>query len=88
VVGFSEALRQECARAGVRVTAIEPGWVDTELQGHNEHPAVVAGMEKAMEHIDKVLEADDVARAITFAVTQPPHVSLNEILIRPTTQTR
>jgi NADP-dependent 3-hydroxy acid dehydrogenase YdfG len=88
VVGFSEALRQECARAGVRVTAIEPGWVDTELQGHNEHPAVVAGMERAMEHIDKVLEADDIARAITFAVTQPPHVSINEILIRPTTQTR
>ena len=41
VVGFSEALRQECARANVRVTAIEPGWVDTELQGHNEHPLVV-----------------------------------------------
>jgi NADP-dependent 3-hydroxy acid dehydrogenase YdfG len=88
VVGFSEALRQECGRAGVRVTAIEPGWVDTELQGHNEHPAVVAGMKKAMEKVDRVLDADDIARAITFAVTQPPHVSINEILIRPTTQTR
>ncbi|HEU4803110.1 MAG TPA: SDR family NAD(P)-dependent oxidoreductase [Solirubrobacterales bacterium] len=86
VVGFSEALRQECSRAGVRVTAIEPGWVDTELQGHNEHPAVVAGMKKAMEKVERVLDADDIARAITFAVTQPPHVSINEMLIRPTTQ--
>ena len=88
VVGFSEALRQECARAGVRVTAIEPGWVDTELQGHNEHPAVVAAMKKAIEQIERVLDADDIARAITFAVTQPPHVSINEMLIRPTTPTR
>ena len=88
VVGFSEALRQECSHAGVRVTAIEPGWVDTELQGHNEHPAVVAGMKKAMEKVERVLDADDIARAITFAVTQPPHVSINEMLIRPTTQTR
>ena len=88
VVGFSEALRQECGRAGVRVTAIEPGWVDTELQGHNEHPAVVAGMKKAMEKVERVLDADDIARAITFAVTQPPHVSINEMLIRPTTSSR
>jgi NADP-dependent 3-hydroxy acid dehydrogenase YdfG len=86
VVGFSEALRQECSRAGVRVTAIEPGWVDTELQGHNEHPAVVAAMEKAIERVDRVLDAEDIARAIAFAVTQPAHVSINEMLIRPTTQ--
>jgi NADP-dependent 3-hydroxy acid dehydrogenase YdfG len=86
VVGFSEALRQECSRVGVRVTAIEPGWVDTELQGHNEHPLVDESMEKMIERIEKVLEADDIARAITFAVTQPPHVSINEMLIRPTKQ--
>jgi NADP-dependent 3-hydroxy acid dehydrogenase YdfG len=86
VVGFSEALRQECARAGVRVTAIEPGWVDTELQGHNEHPAVVAAMDRLIDKIDKVLEPEDIARTILFAVTQPQHVSINEVLIRPTTQ--
>ncbi len=88
VVGFSEALRQECSRAGVRVTAIEPGWVDTELQGHNEHPLVVERMNKLIETIDKILEPEDIARAITFAVTQPPHVSINEMLIRPTTSSR
>ena len=88
VVGFSEALRQECALAGVRVTAIEPGWVDTELQGHNEHPLVVERMNKLIETIDKILEPEDIARAIAFAVTQPPHVSINEMLIRPTTSSR
>ncbi len=40
VVGFSEALRQECVHANVRTTIIEPGFVDTELQGHNENPMV------------------------------------------------
>jgi len=88
VVGFSEALRQECALAGVRVTAIEPGWVDTELQGHNEHPLVVERMNKLIDTIDKILEPEDIARAIAFAVTQPPHVSINEMLIRPTTSSR
>ncbi len=88
VTGFSEALRQECALANVRVTAIEPGWVDTELQGHNEHPMVVEAMNEMIEKIDKILEPADIARAITFAVTQPPHVSINEMLIRPTTSAR
>jgi NADP-dependent 3-hydroxy acid dehydrogenase YdfG len=88
VVGFSEALRQECARANVRVTAIEPGWVDTELQGHNEHPLVVEGMNKLIKQIDKILEPEDISRAILYAVTQPPHVSINEMLIRPTTSPR
>ena len=88
VVGFSEALRQECAMANVRVTAIEPGWVDTELQGHNDHPLVVERMEEMIKAIDKILEPADIARAIVFAVTQPPHVSINEMLIRPTTSGR
>jgi NADP-dependent 3-hydroxy acid dehydrogenase YdfG len=88
VVGFSEALRQEVLNANVRSTIIEPGFVDTELQGHNEHPLVVENIEKMMDQIGKVLEADDIARAIVFAVTQPEHVSINEILIRPTKQSR
>ncbi len=88
VVGFSEALRQECARANVRVTAIEPGWVDTELQGHNENPQVKASIDKMMGQIEKVLEPEDIARAITYAVTQPAHVNVNEILIRPSGQAR
>ena len=86
VVGFSEALRQECARAKVRTTVIEPGWVDTELQGHNEHPLVVERMEKMIDKLDKVLEADDIARAVVYATSQPEHVNVNEIAIMPASQ--
>jgi NADP-dependent 3-hydroxy acid dehydrogenase YdfG len=88
VVGFSESLRQEGAHIGVRATCIEPGFVDTELQGHNEHPVVVEQIEKMRESTGKVLEADDIARTIVFAVSQPSHVSINEVLVRPSGQTR
>ena len=86
VVGFTEALRQECARAKVRTTVIEPGWVDTELQGHNEHPIVVERMNRMIERLDKVLEADDIARAVVYATSQPEHVNVNEIMIMPASQ--
>jgi NADP-dependent 3-hydroxy acid dehydrogenase YdfG len=86
VGAFSESLRQEGVDYGIRVTIIEPGYVDTELQGHNEHPTVVETMEKNKQEIGKVLEADDIARAIVYAVTQPDHVSINEVLVRPTKQ--
>ena len=88
VTGFSEALRQEALNSNIRVTAIEPGFVDTELQGHNEHPMVVEATEKMREEIGEVLEADDIARAILYVVSQPEHVNINEVLIRPTGQRR
>jgi NADP-dependent 3-hydroxy acid dehydrogenase YdfG len=88
VVGFSESLRQEGAHIGVRVTCVEPGFVDTELQGHNTNPMVVEQIEKMRDSVDKVLEADDIARAVVFAVSQPRHMSVNELLVRPTGQTR
>jgi NADP-dependent 3-hydroxy acid dehydrogenase YdfG len=88
VVGFSEALRQEGAHIGVRVTCVEPGFVATELQGHNTNPMVVEATEKMREQIGQVLEAEDIANAIVYAVSQPPHVSVNEVLIRPTGQRR
>src|SRR4051794_10960684 len=86
VGAFSESLRQECVHYNVRVTIVEPGFVDTELQGHNEHPLVVENIQKSMEEIGKVLEADDIANAIVYAVQQPEHVSINEVLVRPTKQ--
>jgi NADP-dependent 3-hydroxy acid dehydrogenase YdfG len=88
VTGFSEALRQEAAHVDVRVTCIEPGFVDTELQGHNTNPMVVEATQKMREQVGKVLEADDIAQAILYAVSQPEHVSINEVLVRPTGQTR
>ena len=62
VTGFSEALRQEALNSNIRVTCVEPGFVDTELQGHNEHPMVVEATEKMRDEIGKVLEAEDIAR--------------------------
>jgi clavulanate-9-aldehyde reducatase len=88
VHGFSEALRQEALHANVRVTIVAPGHVDTELQGHNVNPVVRAGLERAREQIGEVLTADDIAREIVHAVTRPRHVSLNELLVRPTRQPR
>lgn len=88
VVGFSESLRQEGAHIGVRVTCVEPGFVDTELQGHNDNPIVVEQIEKMRESTGKVLEAGDIANAVVYAVGQPKHVSINEVLVRPAGQTR
>jgi clavulanate-9-aldehyde reducatase len=88
VTGFSEALRQEALNSNIRVTVIEPGFVDTELQGHNEHPMVVEATQKMREEIGKVLEAEDIARAIRYVVSEPQHVNINEVLLRPTGQRR
>jgi NADP-dependent 3-hydroxy acid dehydrogenase YdfG len=87
VVGFSEGLRQEVLHANIRVTIIEPGFVETELQSHNEHPVVVQELEKMREKVDP-LQSEDIANAILYSVTQPQHVSINEVLVRPTKQTR
>jgi NADP-dependent 3-hydroxy acid dehydrogenase YdfG len=71
VTAMGEGARLELNGTGVRVTLIEPGMVDTPF--FDERPV---GM----------LEPDDIARAVMFAITQPPHVDVNEILVRPTTQ--
>jgi NADP-dependent 3-hydroxy acid dehydrogenase YdfG len=88
VVGFSEALRQEALHSNIRVTVIEPGFVATELQGHNVLEVVQEAIEKMREEIGEVLEAEDIAAAIAYAVTQPARVNVNEILVRPTRQRR
>jgi clavulanate-9-aldehyde reducatase len=86
VTGFTEALRQEALHAGIRVTGVEPGMVETELHGHNENPVVQQAIERAREKVGDPLTAEDIARLIAHAVSQPAHVCVNEILIRPTGQ--
>jgi NADP-dependent 3-hydroxy acid dehydrogenase YdfG len=68
VTAMGEALRQEIADTEIRMTLIEPGMVDTAFFDNRPSGA---------------LEPDDIARAVLFALTQPPHVDVNEILVRP-----
>ena len=68
VTAMGEALRQEVADTDIKVTLIEPGMVDTPFFENSPSGA---------------LESDDIARAVMFALTQPPHVDVNELLIRP-----
>ena len=68
VTAMGEAARLDYNDSGVRVTLIEPGAVDTPFFDSTPSNA---------------LEPDDIARAVLFALTQPPHVDVNEILIRP-----
>jgi len=71
ITAMGEAVRQEVDGSGIRVTLIEPGMVDTPFFENRPREA---------------LEADDIARAVMYAVSQPPHVDVNEILVRPTSQ--
>ncbi|XP_074650108.1 uncharacterized protein LOC141905204 [Tubulanus polymorphus] len=81
VEGFSQALRQEVSGSGIRVTCIQPGDVKTELLTHTtdaEAKSQYDGSEQC-----KILDPDDIGRAVVYAVSQPGHVGLNEILIEP-----
>jgi len=84
VGAFSEALRQEITQRHVRVSLVEPGAVSTELASHNR-PEVQEAM-KARFHSMERLQAADIADAISYIVTRPRHVAINEILVRPTEQ--
>lgn len=84
VVAFSESLRQEVTARHVRVSLIEPGAVDTELSSHNR-PEVLEQIGRRFADIER-LEADDIADAISYVVTRPRRVAVNEVLIRPTEQ--
>jgi NADP-dependent 3-hydroxy acid dehydrogenase YdfG len=81
--GWSEALRQEL-QPDIRVTLIEPGAVATELTDHITDPAAKQGAEQLYAQL--AITADDVAEVIAFAVTRPRRMTLNEILLRPTSQ--
>ena len=69
VTGFGQNLREEVAGTGVRVTLIEPGMVDTPFFDTPK---------------PKALKAEDVANAVMYAVSQPPHVDVAEVLVIPT----
>ena len=84
VGAFSESLRQEVTGRQVRISLVEPGAVATELQSHNR-PEVQSEIKKRFEQIE-ILEAENIADAIGYVVSRPPHVAINELLVRPTGQ--
>ena len=83
VGAFSEVLRQEVAQQNIRVTVIELALVATEIQEQITDPAAKEQIQAQM-HAVTPLASEDIATAIVYAVTVPQHVSINEILIRPT----
>jgi NADP-dependent 3-hydroxy acid dehydrogenase YdfG len=87
VNAFSESLRQEVTGRGVRISLVEPGAVTTELRDHITQPEAKASAEKMYTSM-RALDSEDIARAVVYLVGQPPHVSVNEVLIRPTDQER
>ncbi|HKD89102.1 MAG TPA: SDR family NAD(P)-dependent oxidoreductase [Streptosporangiaceae bacterium] len=84
VGAFSESLRQELAKRYVRISLVEPGATATELATHNR-PEV---LDAIRSQLGQRMEASDIADAISYIVTRPRHVAVNEILIRPTEQER
>jgi NADP-dependent 3-hydroxy acid dehydrogenase YdfG len=84
VGAFSDSLRQEVNTRHVRVSLVEPGATSTELASH-VRPEVQATLFKRFAGIER-LEAEDIADAIAFIVTNNRRVAINEILVRPTEQ--
>jgi NADP-dependent 3-hydroxy acid dehydrogenase YdfG len=87
VNAFSESLRQEVTGRGVRIGLVEPGAVATELSTHITQPEARQASQDMAAGM-RTLQAEDIARAVLYMVTQPPHVAVNEMLVRPTDQER
>lgn len=87
VTAFSEGLRQEFSqRSNIRVTCIEPGVVDTEINNTITDSSLAKFVESTRHMVS--LKADDIANTIMFALESPPHMNVNEIMLRPTVQER
>ena len=82
VKALSEGIRME-SKGDIRCTNISPGAVATELTNHITHEETANSIDGLM---DIAIDADAIARAITYAVEQPQDVDVNEIIIRPTKQ--
>jgi NADP-dependent 3-hydroxy acid dehydrogenase YdfG len=84
VLVLSEGLRQEVKPYDIRTTVISPGAVATELPNSITEPDVAGFIHKFYE--EYAIPAESFARAVAFAISQPPEIDVNEILFRPTRQ--
>ena len=81
---ITEGLRQEAKPWNIRATIISPGAVDTELPESITEPDVAEATRKS--YAAMAIPADAFARAVAYAISEPPEVDVNEILFRPTRQ--
>jgi clavulanate-9-aldehyde reductase len=81
---FTEALRKESIEAGIRVTLVVPGSTATELRSHTREE-ILAETVQAFAGVTP-LEPADIAGAIVAALSQPPNVSISEVVVRPSGQ--
>ncbi len=86
VHAISENVREEVSANNVRVITIAPGAAETELLGHTTSDAIKEGYEAWKEDMGGVLSAEDVARSVVFAYSQPQNVCIREIVIAATKQ--
>ena len=85
VIGWSDALRQELQASDVRVGLVEPGAVATELVDHITSEAALKRFHERFDGMD-ILQAEDIADAVLYMASRPPHAAVNEILVRPAKQ--
>ena len=83
VEGMSQALRKECAGSGVKVTCVQPGDTHSEIPSCTTDESARAEFAQSSRDRNVWLDAGDVATAVVWALTQPPHVAVNEVLVEP-----
>ena len=92
VRAIMEGLRQEERLHGIRSTIVSPGSVGTELMSTLDNPEMQAAMDEMFKHVSQeemrmnVLDPEDIANAVAYVVDQPKHVSITDMIIRPTAQ--
>jgi NADP-dependent 3-hydroxy acid dehydrogenase YdfG len=83
VEGLSQGLRKECAGSGVKVTCVQPGDTHSGIPSCTTDEQARAEFAQASQDRNVWLDAGDVAAAVVWALMQPPHVAVNEVLIEP-----
>lgn len=86
VHGITEGLRQEVAEHNVRVIAIAPGFVETELFNHTTSEDFKANSSEWRKQMGGGLDPEVIAKAILFAYKQPQTVCMREVTVAPTRQ--